>query len=114
MTRQHGRTRHARTGHRRPGNGRLAATAALLALGAATAAPATAGAQQWVNASPEAKTNQSNFRALEDWPAPNDFRAASGAPGARYWQQRVDYVIRASLDTAKQSVTGSERVTYHN
>lgn len=104
MNSHSGRTRVARP---------LAATAALLALG--LAAPlAPAGAQQWLNAAPDSKTNQSNFRALEDWPAPNDFRAASGAPGARYWQQRVDYVIRATLDTAKQAVSGSERVTYHN
>ncbi|MFM2137823.1 MAG: hypothetical protein RJA57_130, partial [Bacteroidota bacterium] len=29
---------------------------------------------------------------------PNEQRTASGAPGVRYWQQRVDYDIRCELD----------------
>jgi len=41
-------------------------------------------------------------------------RSADGAPGARYWQQRVEYRIRASLDPAATTVTGSETITYHN
>jgi hypothetical protein len=72
-----------------------------------------AAAQQWLNA-PGAKTNQSSFRALEEWPDPSESRGAGGAPGPRYWQQQVDYVIRTSLDTVQQRLTGSERVTYHN
>jgi len=71
-------------------------------------------AQQWLNAPPNPKTNQSNFRALEEWAAPNEFRNAAGKPGPRYWQQQVDYAIKASLDTASHTITGSERVTYHN
>jgi len=77
-------------------------------------AAAPAGAQQWLNADTSKKVNQSNFRSLEDWPAPNEFRSASGAPGGRYWQQKVDYTIRTSLDTVAHAVTGSERMTYHN
>jgi hypothetical protein len=84
--------------------------AALVAL----AGPAAAQAQQYVKPPAEPKTNQSAFRALEDWPDPSEQRTAGGAPGPKYWQQRVDYVIRATLDTVRQSVTGSERVTYHN
>jgi hypothetical protein len=79
---------------------------------AAVATPATA--QQWLNAPPNPKTNQSNFRSLEEWAAPNEYRNAAGKPGPKYWQQRVDYAIKASLDTASHTVTGSERVTYHN
>ena len=55
----------------------------------------------------------SPFRRLE-LPTPNTIRTGSGAPGSDYWQQRVDYVIRASLDTAAQRVTGEERITYTN
>ncbi|MGZ8392631.1 MAG: M1 family metallopeptidase [Gemmatimonadales bacterium] len=55
----------------------------------------------------------SPFRRL-DLPTPNTIRTGAGAPGADYWQQRVDYVIRASLDTAAQRVTGEERITYTN
>jgi len=42
------------------------------------------------------------------------YRTGSGAPGARYWQQRVDYVIRARLDTTRKILTGEERITYSN
>jgi hypothetical protein len=77
-------------------------------------APAPAVAQQWLNAPPNPRTNQSNFRALEEWPAPNEYRNAAGKPGPRYWQQRVDYAIQARLDTTTHTVTGTERVTYHN
>jgi hypothetical protein len=55
----------------------------------------------------------SPFRRLE-LPTPTRFRTASGAPGAGYWQQRVDYVIRAELDTVARTVRGQERITYTN
>jgi Peptidase family M1 domain len=55
----------------------------------------------------------SAFRRLE-LPAPNSIRTGSGAPGRDYWQQRVDYVIRATLDTVDRSVRGEERITYTN
>src|SRR5258708_32965825 len=47
-------------------------------------------------------------------PTPNEYRTASGAPGAKYWQQRCDYDIKASLDEDKLRLTGSETVTYFN
>jgi hypothetical protein len=53
------------------------------------------------------------FRRL-DLPAPNAVRSGSGVPGHGYWQQQVDYVIRATLDTAARSVRGEERITYTN
>jgi hypothetical protein len=53
------------------------------------------------------------FRRLE-LPAPNAIRTGSGSPGPAYWQQRVDYVIRATLDTAARSLRGEERITYTN
>src|SRR2546425_9201482 len=43
--------------------------------------------------------DSSPFRFLP-LPAANRVRSASGAPGPDYWQQRADYVIRATLDTA--------------
>jgi hypothetical protein len=57
--------------------------------------------------------DSSPFRRLE-LPAANSIRTGSGAPGPDYWQQKVDYVIRASLDTLAQKVTGDERITYTN
>src|SRR2546421_8060778 len=55
----------------------------------------------------------SPFRALP-LPAPNGVRGASGAPRRDYWQQRADYVIRATLDTAGSVLHGSERIHYEN
>lgn len=49
-----------------------------------------------------------------DWPGPNEFRSADGSPGPRYWQQRADYTIRATLDTAAQSVSGAVTIRYTN
>jgi len=47
-------------------------------------------------------------------PTPNEYRTASGAPGSKYWQQRADYDIEATLDEKNLSLAGSETVTYHN
>src|SRR5438034_1596436 len=55
----------------------------------------------------------SPFRPLA-LPAPSRVRSASGAPGPEYWQQRADYVIRATLDTAMQTIRGTERIHYVN
>ena len=55
------------------------------------------------------------FRQLEDeLPTPTSTRAASGAPGHTYWQQRVDYAIEASLDEATHRIQGKERIAYTN
>ncbi|MGH7563956.1 MAG: M1 family metallopeptidase, partial [Gemmatimonadota bacterium] len=51
---------------------------------------------------------------LPDLPTPNVYRTGAGHPGPQYWQQRVDYDIRATLDPAAASVTGSETITYSN
>jgi len=57
-----------------------------------------------------------------DLPMPPSFRKAygmgtrdsSGAPGKRYWSQRVDYKIDAKLDPATNQLSGSEVITLHN
>ena len=41
-------------------------------------------------------------------------RSASGQPGAKYWQNRADYQIKASLNDKNSEITGSEVVTYIN
>ena len=33
-----------------------------------------------------------------NFPTPNEYRTASGAPGPKYWQQRCDYDIKCELD----------------
>ncbi|RZL47220.1 MAG: M1 family peptidase [Pedobacter sp.] len=44
----------------------------------------------------------------------NEFRSASGAPGPKYWQNRVDYNISANLDEATNTVSGTVTITYKN
>ncbi len=46
--------------------------------------------------------------------APNMIRRPDGAPGSAYWQQRADYTIRATLDTATRSLSGTESIRYTN
>ena len=84
------------------------------AFAAALVATIPLGAQQWLHPDTAGRTNQSMFRVLDQWPAPNEMRAANGKPGPKYWQQRVDYAIHVTLDTTVHTVSGSERVTYHN
>jgi hypothetical protein len=40
--------------------------------------------------------------------------AANGAPAPDYWQNRADYALRASLDTANNILKGSETIRYTN
>src|ERR1044071_4853834 len=47
-------------------------------------------------------------------PTPNEYRTASGAPGPKYWQQRVDYDIKCELDEPNLKLKGSETITYWN
>ena len=83
-------------------------------LGLFAAVVAAAGAQ----AEPIRQTKapfRDAFRQLdEDWPTPTDYRAASGAPGHRYWQQKVDYRIAVRLDEQAKTVSGRGTVTYRN
>jgi hypothetical protein len=55
------------------------------------------------------------FRQLDEvLPTPNIYRNAAGEPGHKYWQQRVDYDIKVTLDEAKRRLDGVETITYHN
>jgi hypothetical protein len=49
-----------------------------------------------------------------DLPPGNEIRRANGAPGPKYWQQRVDYSIKAILDTAARRLTGTMVIRYTN
>src|SRR5919107_1956157 len=55
----------------------------------------------------------SSFRPLQ-LPGPNQYRTGSGRPGPAYWQQRVDYRIAATLDTARKEIRGRETIHYTN
>jgi hypothetical protein len=80
--------------------------ASLVALGLAASA---------IAAEPPAGKFDDKFRQLDELlPTATQYRTASGAPGHQYWQQRADYTIRATLDEANRSITGTEQITYHN
>jgi len=58
---------------------------------------------------------QTKFAQLDQLlPTPNNYRAASGAPGHAYYQQKADYKMTLVLDDAKQRLDGVETITYNN
>ncbi len=71
-----------------------------------------------VSADPVKQTKGSfedKFRQLEEQlPTPNVYRTGSGAPGHEYWQQKVDYSIKVSLNENDRVITGSQSVQYQN
>jgi hypothetical protein len=42
------------------------------------------------------------------------YRSSNGAPGPDYWQNRADYEIHATLDTARKELRATEIITYTN
>ncbi len=68
----------------------------------------------WANAQ-EKSGWQGKFEQLGTiLPTPNTYRTASGAPGEAYWQQKADYKIKVTLNEDKQTIAGSETITYFN
>ena len=58
---------------------------------------------------------EDKFRQLdESLPTPNIYRNAAGEPGHGYWQQQVDYKIKAELNEKDRSISASESIHYHN
>ena len=58
---------------------------------------------------------EDKFRQLDEaLPTPNTWRNAGGQPGHEYWQQKVDYEIKAVLDEDNRRLTAQESVTYTN
>ncbi|MDG1473396.1 MAG: M1 family metallopeptidase, partial [Porticoccaceae bacterium] len=55
------------------------------------------------------------FRQLDEiLPTPNQYRTASGEPGQLYWQQEVDYKIKAQLDEKNRSLVAQQEILYTN
>ncbi|MEO8416148.1 MAG: M1 family metallopeptidase [Ginsengibacter sp.] len=44
----------------------------------------------------------------------NEYRAADGQPGPKYWTNKASYKIEATLDDVKDEITGSVIITYTN
>lgn len=89
---------------------------------ASSPAPQTAPAAPAAVASPSGQPlwpDRAVRRDIPMWPQIRGAYAAgtrdsTGSPGARYWQQRVDYKIDATLDPATNQVTGRETITLQN
>lgn len=60
-------------------------------------------------------SNLDPFRQLGTvLPTPNVYRNAGGQPGPNYWQQKVDYDIKVTVNEEKRSLAGEETIIYHN
>jgi hypothetical protein len=93
---------------------------AVLALVVLASSSATAGAQaQQPPQRPPIRLDDTgvgdtSIFAPLNLPPGNLFRSGSGAPGPRYWQNRADYDLRGTLDTATKSLKGEATIRYTN
>ncbi|MDR6943063.1 M1 family metallopeptidase [Mucilaginibacter pocheonensis] len=44
----------------------------------------------------------------------NEFHAANGNPGLKYWQNRANYTLNVKLDTVSKTISGTETIDYIN
>src|ERR1700757_4546577 len=44
----------------------------------------------------------------------NEVHGANGEPGPKYWQNRADYTIKATIDTVTKTLTAVETINYTN
>lgn len=66
-------------------------------------------------AMPVSKFNPRALWDLQFYPtAPNEYRSANGSPGPKYWQNRADYKLAVTLDTAQHRIDGDVEITYTN
>jgi hypothetical protein len=84
----------------------------LLTLAAPLAAQQTLAPQQ--PTTPRAPVADTGAFAPLNLPDPNEIRRPNGAPGLAYWQQKVDYTITDTLDTAARSLSGKVTIRYAN
>src|ERR1700761_6550831 len=77
-------------------------------------------AQQRTPPPPEPVAPGTNYDYHETFGPPfftkngNEYRAADGAPGPKYWGNRADYQLAAKLNDQTNEITGSEILTYTN
>lgn len=93
---------------------------ALMAVVASGTIGTVVGAQQQPVLAPQTMdirrgvSDTSIFAVLHESPQPDVYRASDGRPGPKYWEQRADYVLHATLDTAAKTVRGSMTLRYTN
>ncbi len=68
-----------------------------------------------INLHAQSKYDHRELFAPQFYPYPgNDYRSASGMPGPKYWQNRADYKINATIDTATHTISGMVELEYIN
>ena len=74
----------------------------------------TGAAVAIIGASPGPYQPRETFAPFDMQQAVNIYRSPNGLPGPGYWQNRADYAIRATLDTATRTISGTTVITYRN
>ncbi len=74
----------------------------------------SATAQQTTTAVPRGDPDTSIFAALDIAPAPGVYRSADGTPGPKYWQNRADYDLKATIEDSTGTVRGAMVMRYTN
>src|SRR4051812_27790391 len=67
-----------------------------------------------MNAFDPTGTPDTSMFAPLNLPRGTEYRSGSGAPGPRYWEQRADYDLRGTLDTAAKTLRGEMTLRYTN
>ena len=67
-----------------------------------------------VGASAQTYQPRETFAPFDMGQPVNRYRSGNGLPGPDYWQNRADYAIRATLDPAAKTITGSVDISYTN
>jgi hypothetical protein len=78
------------------------------------ASPLAAQTMPTADTAPQSGSEPSIFAPLTLAPGPSATRLANGAPGPKYWQNRADYDLKGTLDTATKSLHGSMVLRYTN
>ena len=92
----------------------------LIAALAATALASTLSAQAAATPRPNPSgpdltgVGDTSMFAPLNLPPGNIYRSGSGAPGPKYWQQRADYDLHGTLDTAAKALHGEMTLRYTN
>ena len=86
---------------------RYAVAGVIAATLAVSLAPGAQSRRHQANQGTLRRTSSASWKARTGQ-TPTDYRNAAGAPGYRYWQQKVDYDVAVRLDEDSKLLTGRE------
>ena len=93
--------------------------AALVAAGAPLGAQSSTQGSRPATANPIPRfdptgSGDTSIFAPLNLPTGNIYRSGAGSPGPKYWQQRADYDLHGTLDTAAKALRGEMTLRYTN